>query len=96
LVVKLFALFRLNVSIKAKRLGFVCRLLAPLAQCVPMFAQRRRYAVPDAVAQTLCVPKTKSGRIGDEVRRGLRVISPLQPAERRENAEHPCSTTYES
>jgi len=44
----------------------------------------------------LCVPKTKSGRSGDEVRPGRRVISPLQRAERRENAAHPCSMTYES
>jgi hypothetical protein len=47
-------------------------------------------------APGVCVAKTKSGRIGDEVRPGRRVISPLQLAERRENAAHPCSTTYES
>ncbi len=34
----------------------------------------RGFVIRDDLGTTLCVAKTKSGRIGDEVHRGLRVI----------------------
>jgi len=61
--------------------GTVCSL--PIVDC-------------DALAVAVCAKKTKSRRAGDEVGRGRRVISRLQPAERRGNAAHPRSATDES
>ena len=71
----------------AELLQLIWSILTELFRSRTLRERRDRCPAPSAS------PKTKSGRNGDEGRRGQRVILCFQRAERRERSAHLCLTT---